>query len=96
MFQGFRSCLLGFALHQPIHHVPSVRLRIAELLEAADMTPYEFAKRSGISRSAIYRVVGLRGRVAYFDAKLLAALVTVLGAAPADLFELPKRRAVRH
>lgn len=68
-----------------------VRLRIAELLEAADMTPYEFAKRSGISRSAVYRIVQRKGRVAYFDAELLDALVSVLGVRPDDLFEPSKR-----
>lgn len=67
-----------------------MRLRIAELLEAADMSPYEFAKRAGLSRSAVYRAVKKKGRIAYYDAELLGALVTVLGARPADLFELPR------
>ena len=75
--------------------VPAVRLRIPELLEKAEVTPYYLAKRSGgrISLSAAYRYVRMRGRVKSFDAEVLEALCDVLGVEPGDLLEREKRRS---
>jgi DNA-binding Xre family transcriptional regulator len=72
-----------------------MRLRLPELLPPG-MTPYQLAKASGerISLSTAYRLVQRKGRVANFDADMLAALCDVLGVQPGDLFEItPKRKA---
>ena len=71
----------------------SMRLRVPELL--GDMTPYRLAKESEgrISLSTAYRLVRMKGRVANFDADMLAALCDVLKVKPKDLLEyLPGKR----
>lgn len=74
----------------------TMRLRLPELLPDG-MTPYRLAKESGgrISLSTAYRLVRLEGRLANFDADMLAALCDVLGASPAELLELDDRRPKR-
>jgi len=71
-------------------------LAAPELL--GDMTPYRLAKESGgrISLSTAYRLVRLNGRLATFDAGMLAALCDVLGAKPSELLELvPEKKGKR-
>jgi len=64
-----------------------MRLRLPELLEERDLTPYALAKASGgrIDMSQAYRLTRARGRVRYLDTKLLDALCDVLGVEPGEL-----------
>ena len=57
-----------------------MRLRIPELLQERQLTPYRLSKLSGgrISLSAIHRLHGSKGRAQFFDAALLDALYEVL------------------
>jgi hypothetical protein len=66
-----------------------MRLRLPELIEAAELTPYALAKRSGgrISLSTAYRLCRMRGSLESFEARALDALCDVLGVEPGDLFE---------
>lgn len=66
-----------------------LRLRLPELLDVRQMTPYALAKASKgrISLSTAYRIVRARGRVALFNAELLDALCDVLRVEPNELFE---------
>ncbi len=66
-----------------------MRLRLPELIEAAGLTPYALAKRSGgrISLSTAYRLCRMRGSLESFEARALDALCDVLGVEPGDLFE---------
>ena len=69
----------------------AVRLRIPELLEEQDLTPYLLSKKSNgrISLSTAYRLVRLRGRVKSFHAEMLEVLCEVLGVRdPGRLFEI--------
>lgn len=70
----------------------SIRLRIPELLEAADLTAWGLHRRSGgrISASTAYRLVQFRGELANFPAATIEALCDVLGVTPGDLFERDK------
>jgi DNA-binding Xre family transcriptional regulator len=71
---------------------PSMRVRLPELL--GEMTPYRLAMESGerISLSTAYRLVRMKGRVANFDADMLAALCDVLQIEPSDLLERDGKR----
>lgn len=73
-----------------------MRLRIPELLDAADLTPYALHKQSAgrISLSTAYRLARKRGEVKNFAGELLEALCDVLDVEPGDLLEraTPKRR----
>ena len=64
-----------------------MRLRLPELLDAREMTPYALAKasRGRISMSTAYRLVDLKGHLDSFDAEMLEALCDVLGVEPGDL-----------
>jgi len=66
-----------------------MRLRLPELLEERDLTPYALAKASGgkIDMSQAYRLTRCRGRVRYLDTKLLDALCDVLDVEPGALLE---------
>jgi DNA-binding Xre family transcriptional regulator len=66
----------------------TMRLRLPELLPEG-MTAYRLSVESGgrISLSTAYRLVRLKGRVANFDADMLAALCDVLGVEPGELLE---------
>lgn len=66
-----------------------LRLRLPELLEEREMTPYALAKasRGRISMSTAYRLARLRGRVETFDVGVLEALCDVLGVEPGELLE---------
>lgn len=70
-----------------------VRIRVPELLETRQITPYRLHKLSGgrISLSTAYRLNRLKGRLKMFDRDLLDALCDVLGVGPSDLFEREKR-----
>jgi DNA-binding Xre family transcriptional regulator len=72
----------------------ALRLRLKELLEERDMTPYAFAKATNgrVSMSTAYRVVRMRGRLATFDAMLLEAICDVLRVKPGELFKWERRR----
>jgi DNA-binding Xre family transcriptional regulator len=74
----------------------TMRLRLPELLPDG-MTPYQLAKASEdrISLSTAYRLVRMRGRVANFDAGMLAALCDVLRVGPGELFERVQERGKR-
>ena len=74
----------------------TMRIRLPELLPEG-MTAYQLAKASGdrISLSTAYRLVRLKGRVANFDADMLAALCDVLGVKPGELFEQVPGRGKR-
>ena len=74
----------------------TMRLRLPELLPEG-MTPYQLAKASSgrISLSTAYRLVRLEGRVATFDAGMLAALCDVLGVPPGELLEQVTERKGR-
>ncbi len=74
-----------------------LRLRLPELLEEREMTPYALAKASGgrISMSTAYRLARLRGRVETFDRSVLDALCDVLQVEPGELLERGGRRASR-
>lgn len=71
-----------------------MRLRLPELLEDRDLTPYGLHKRSSgrISLSTAYRLVRQRGQVKLFDAELLEALCDILGVEPGELLERGKKR----
>lgn len=74
-----------------------MRLRLPELLkEGRDrpMTAYALSKASKgrISLSTVYRLVGKRGNVQFFDADVLDALCEVLGVAPSLLLEQGGKR----
>ena len=74
-----------------------LRLRLPELLEERDMTPYALAKasRGRISMSTAYRLARLKGRVETFDRSVLDALCDVLDVGPAELLERVGRSATR-
>lgn len=73
-----------------IHHLMEMRLRLPEVLRAANLTPYAVAQRSNdrLDASTLYRLVRQEGRVKYFKAELCQALCETLGIKPADLFEV--------
>lgn len=66
-----------------------MRLRLPELLERQQMTPYQLSKASGgrISMSTAYRIVRMGGRLQNFDGELLEALCDVLAVGPGELLE---------
>lgn len=64
-----------------------VRLRLPELLEELDWTPYRLAKELGMTEPAIYRLVNRRGRFARLSATMLDRLCEVTGKAPGELLE---------
>lgn len=71
-----------------------MRIRVPELLEARQMTPYRLHKLSNgrISLSTAYRLNRLHGRLKLFDRDLLDALCDVLEVGPGDLFERKRTR----
>lgn len=71
-----------------------MRIRLPELLEEHQVTPYEIAKRSDgrISASTLYRLNRKRGVVELISADLLEALCDVLGVGPGDLLERDTKR----
>lgn len=58
-----------------------MRVRLPELFNEHDLSPYAVSKQSGgrISMSTIYRLNRLRGRVQNFDNEMLEALCDVFG-----------------
>jgi DNA-binding Xre family transcriptional regulator len=74
-----------------------LRLRLPELLEEREMTPYALAKasRGRISMSTAYRLARLKGRVETFDRSVLDALCDVLSVEPGELLERGGRHASR-
>jgi DNA-binding Xre family transcriptional regulator len=77
-----------------VANLHGVRLRIPELLDEKDITPYHLAKQSGgrISLSAAYRYARLKGKVRSFDGVVLEALCDVLGVEPGELLERDAKR----
>lgn len=75
----------------------TLRLRLPELLDEREMTPYALAKRSQgrISLSTAYRITRMKGRVQTFDAEALEALCDVLGLQVGELFERDGKRRGR-
>ncbi len=74
-----------------------MRLRIPELLKAADLTAYGLHKASDerISLSTAFRLVREEGRLKMFDGSILEALCDTLSVEPGDLFERDKPKTVR-
>jgi DNA-binding Xre family transcriptional regulator len=74
-----------------------MRLRLPELLTERGLTAYRLASDSGgrISLSTAYRAVRLKGRMANFDADMLAAMCDVLELGPGELFEIVPRKGKR-
>lgn len=74
-----------------------MRLRLPELLEARNMTPYALSRASNgrISMSTAYRLTEKEGRVQNFKAEMLEALCDVLDCEPGDLLEREKKRKAR-
>ena len=66
-----------------------MRLRIPELLKEKGMSGYAVAKASAgrISSTQIYRLIKIRGRAKFLDARLLTALCDVLKVTPDELLE---------
>ncbi len=71
-----------------------MRIRINELLEERDLTPYGLAMKSKgrISLSAAHRLAREDGRVKLFNAALLDALCDVLEVDPNTLLERDKKK----
>jgi hypothetical protein len=84
-------------------YVGSVRLRLRELLDERNVTPYALAKANkGLDPSVLYRILRKDGRVRYFEGELLEKLVRAFDLPDtAELFEVegprakPKRRRKR-
>lgn len=66
-----------------------IRLRLPELLEQRDRTPYAVATASGgrVTLSTLYRLVRARGHAPTYSADVIEALCEGLGVSPCDLFE---------
>jgi len=71
-----------------------LRLRLPELLEERNLTPYRLARASGgrISLTTAHRLVRQRGRVRQFNGAVLEALCDVLGVQIGDLFQRSRGR----
>ncbi|HXE57063.1 MAG TPA: helix-turn-helix transcriptional regulator [Gemmatimonadales bacterium] len=71
-----------------------MRLRVRELLEQRNMTPYSLAKssRGRISLSAAYRLAQADGRFKTIHARTLEALCDVFGVSAGELFDDRARR----
>jgi DNA-binding Xre family transcriptional regulator len=72
-----------------------MRLRIPELLDERELTPYALVKASGgrISMSLAYRLSRERGQFKCLTPVLLAALCDVLRVEPGELLEREPSRA---
>jgi plasmid maintenance system antidote protein VapI len=64
-----------------------VRLRIPELLEELEWTPYRLAKELGVTEPAVYRLVKRRGHFDRLSGALLDRLCVVTGKSPGELLE---------
>jgi plasmid maintenance system antidote protein VapI len=64
-----------------------VRLRIAELLEELEWTPYRLAKELGVTEPAVYRLVKRRGHFDRLSGTLLDRLCAVTGKSPGEQIE---------
>ncbi len=69
-----------------------MRLRLPELLDEHDMSPYKLAKLSGgrIHETTAYRLVRQRGEVRMIDVNVLEALCDIFNAEPNDILERGK------
>jgi DNA-binding Xre family transcriptional regulator len=73
-----------------------VRLRLPELLEELNWTPYRLAKELGMTEPAVYRLVNRRGQFARLSVAMLERLCEVTGKTPGELLEwVPEKRRRR-
>jgi DNA-binding Xre family transcriptional regulator len=72
-----------------------VRLRIPELLEELQWTPYRLAKELGVTEPAVYRLVKRRGHFDRLSGALLDRLCVVTGKTPGELIEWSPARLRR-
>lgn len=73
-----------------------VRLRLPEVLEELQWTPYRLAKELGMTEPAVYRLVGRRGQFARLSSTMLDRLCEVTGKTPGELLErVPNKKRAR-
>jgi DNA-binding Xre family transcriptional regulator len=85
--------LLAPSFIQPHLGATVVRLRLPELLEELDWTPYRLAKELDMTGPAVYRLVSRRGRFARLSATMLDRLCEITGQPPGKLLEwVPNKR----
>lgn len=73
-----------------------VRLKLPEILEELDWTPYRLAKELGMTEPAVYRLVNRRGQFARLSATMLDRLCEVTGKGPGELLEWgPNKRRTK-
>lgn len=68
-----------------------LRLRVRQLLEARDLSPYALAKFTGLSLNSIYRLTSPSGRFRLIRADTIERLCGALRVTPSELFEYEKR-----
>lgn len=76
-----------------------IRLRIPELFEERNLTPYQVARDSGgrLDEGTLYRLQRVRGQLAHVNMTTLQALCDVFNVAPGELFEyVPKAVVAPH
>ena len=84
--------ILSSVAPSPYTLVMHLRLRIPELLIERKMTPYALAKQSDgrVSPTSAYRLVRRRGRLRYYDSRLLETLCDLLEVSPGELFAITR------
>jgi DNA-binding Xre family transcriptional regulator len=68
-----------------------LRLRVRQLLEARDLSPYALAKFTGLSLNSIYRLTSPSGRFRLIRADTIERLCGALRVTPSELFAYEKR-----
>ena len=68
-----------------------LRLRVRQLLEARELSPYALAKFTGLSLNSIYRLTRPSGRFRLIRADTIERLCGALRVTPSELFEYEKR-----
>ena len=68
-----------------------LRLRVRQLLEARDLSPYALAKFTGLSLNSIYRLTSSSGRFRLIRADTIERLCGALRVTPSELFAYEKR-----
>jgi DNA-binding Xre family transcriptional regulator len=67
-----------------------LRLRLRQLLEARDLTPYALARFTGLSLNTIYRLTRPDGRFRLIRADTVERLCGTLRVTPSELFSYEK------
>ena len=68
-----------------------LRLRVRQLLQARELSPYALAKFTGLSLNSIYRLTRPGGRFRLIRADTIERLCGALRVTPSELFEYEKR-----